>query len=48
MKFTFGIVTNINVVDYIGNNSENVMILLMSSNLKMRKKRESNPLCRVG
>lgn len=36
-KFTFEIVTNINVVAYIGYNSENVVISLMSTNLKRLK-----------
>lgn len=36
-KFTFEIVTNINVVAYIGYNSENVVISLMSVNLKRLK-----------
>lgn len=36
-KFTFEIVTNINVVAYIGYNSENVVISLMSANLKRLK-----------
>lgn len=36
-KFTFEIVTNINVVAYIGYNSENVVISLMSANLKQLK-----------
>lgn len=37
MKLTFEVVTNINVVAYIGHNSENVIILLMSANYKWLK-----------
>lgn len=37
IKFTFEIVTNINVVAHIGYNSENVVISLMSANLKWLK-----------
>lgn len=37
IKITFEIVTNINVVAYIGYNSENVVISLMSANLKRLK-----------
>lgn len=47
IKFTFGIVTNINVVGYIGYTCENVMILLMSSNLK-RLKNVKIIFCKVG